>query len=274
MASCVSKTSNKPSQARSKNSSWGVRCSMRISGSAMIIAGPLGFPAPPPPLSSAVIMTDPLQSRSPKARESASRPMTRPHVTKPPAASIRASSSARLGLWSSDSWTARPSRQSAARESPQLAHQTSPPTMHTTTAAQPHWRPSTISPLSTTLEKRVSASKKLCLRLSCMQWRTLVDWSRPPCEVIDSMRHRCRWCLTKSAHWRPPWPSYTANKELFRQCESAKSCTTMSWSSMEGRRPCSEHTPVLNRMTSNSRSPIRNMSCGCNQCLSLLSNFT
>mmetsp|Transcript_43400 Transcript_43400/g.143586 ORF Transcript_43400/g.143586 Transcript_43400/m.143586 type:complete len:234 (+) Transcript_43400:787-1488(+) len=80
-----------------------------------------------------------LYTKSPSARETARSPLTRLNLTVPPAASIRAFSSGLYGLWSSDSGTACPARQSTARESPVFAQTMCFGEMSVMTDVDPDW---------------------------------------------------------------------------------------------------------------------------------------
>mmetsp|Transcript_2336 Transcript_2336/g.5225 ORF Transcript_2336/g.5225 Transcript_2336/m.5225 type:complete len:272 (-) Transcript_2336:1024-1839(-) len=126
-ASWFVSTSKRPSHARSKKSSAGMSVTACTSGSAIIngfdksVSGLLSARPPLPAVgaSSPKISLMPfLNSASPNARDTASSPMTRLWMMNPPAALIRAASSSRDGLWSSESGTASPLRQSTVRESP------------------------------------------------------------------------------------------------------------------------------------------------------------
>ncbi|PNT64395.1 hypothetical protein BRADI_4g28097v3 [Brachypodium distachyon] len=79
---------------------------------------------------------------SPMARDMASTPSTlapSQNMTRPPADSIRSSSSGLSGLWSEERGTGAPSRQRTARESPQLDTTTRRASTTATTAVDPTW---------------------------------------------------------------------------------------------------------------------------------------
>ena len=78
-----------------------------------------------------------LYSKSPRARERASMPLTRPSSTNPPERWMRDSSPALSGLWSSDISLARPPRDITVRESPALAQIISVRVTKITVAVQP-----------------------------------------------------------------------------------------------------------------------------------------
>eukprot|EP00962_Isochrysis_galbana_P017978 scaffold5174_cov118-Isochrysis_galbana.AAC.7 len=95
-------TSHSPSHARSSSSPSCTRTT-RTSGLGTTRLSVKGSPA-------SLVSSHRLKSRSPMARDTASARMTRPPATQPPAAVMRAVSSARSGLWSTVSCSTLPSR--------------------------------------------------------------------------------------------------------------------------------------------------------------------
>ena len=105
-------TSQIPSQASTMNSSWALRSSTKISGSGETSCSHGPFP------------TTFLYSKSPRARDTASDPLTRWIMTLPPALWMRSFSSGWKGLWSWVEKWSPPARDMTARESPQFAKNT------------------------------------------------------------------------------------------------------------------------------------------------------
>mmetsp|Transcript_24946 Transcript_24946/g.74396 ORF Transcript_24946/g.74396 Transcript_24946/m.74396 type:complete len:226 (+) Transcript_24946:90-767(+) len=149
-------TSQTPSQASTMNSSSSVSGTWIMSGVEQIIC----FSCP----SSGFF----LYSMSPIARDKFRFPLTRWWTlvptgissTLPPASSMRRRSVPSLGLWSWESSTGFPLRQSTARESPALAHTTSAFDNKTQTAVHPTLSAAPASGLSTGpwFSKRLSSA--------------------------------------------------------------------------------------------------------------------
>mmetsp|Transcript_2200 Transcript_2200/g.6412 ORF Transcript_2200/g.6412 Transcript_2200/m.6412 type:complete len:307 (-) Transcript_2200:1852-2772(-) len=148
IASCDRNTSNRPSHARSKNSSLWLNTMDAISGSALTsgavrsLAISLSLIPTAPLISSAssssIAFIPILKDLSPNALVMASSPITRLCRMKPPAARTRAASSGRLGLWSlvsSTHWP--PPRHRTTRLSPTLAAKSRRPIRMTVAAVDP-----------------------------------------------------------------------------------------------------------------------------------------
>jgi hypothetical protein len=111
-------SSHKPSHAKTKNSSSGVRS---------------------PSYKCGLLVTYGCEEQSPSERVTARSPMTRPFsVTKPPMDWIRARSSLSVPLWSTDKRIALPARQRVALCAWRERMHVRPSTKQQTTAVQPH----------------------------------------------------------------------------------------------------------------------------------------
>mmetsp|Transcript_51611 Transcript_51611/g.142897 ORF Transcript_51611/g.142897 Transcript_51611/m.142897 type:complete len:299 (+) Transcript_51611:247-1143(+) len=232
------RTSQMPSQATTMNSSVASRRKVFTSGTLETIC------------SSGGRLEFVLYLRSPMDRERLRSPFTRKTVrlakwwprTQPPAFRIRVRSASRSGLWSSDSSTALPSRQSTARLSPALATTSLSWQTQQTTAVQPIQYGSTSRMVNRPCDRARSIGRFLG-SASISSIRTKAARSAPG---MSSLPPRAispgKWSSQKRATCSPPCPSMTAKSAVSPQPSprsggSRLGLTTCA-SSIASRQPC------------------------------------
>mmetsp|Transcript_41255 Transcript_41255/g.95518 ORF Transcript_41255/g.95518 Transcript_41255/m.95518 type:complete len:336 (-) Transcript_41255:194-1201(-) len=226
-ASWLPRTSQIPSQANNRNSSSASLLNVSTSGVEHMICsegGSNGFF---------------LYSRSPMDRERLRLPLTRYWTTdptccrstEPPARRILSCSTGRFGLWSSESGTACPRRESTARLSPALATTSTSGCTRQTTHVQPTQSGLVLEGVGPTSKPTPSSSN------SSMRWNAETRASRAsllgPLAISTG---RCR--SQKLATALPPWPSMTPKAAVLLQPSPPRVGTAKCASSIEMRHPC------------------------------------
>mmetsp|Transcript_8910 Transcript_8910/g.18475 ORF Transcript_8910/g.18475 Transcript_8910/m.18475 type:complete len:219 (-) Transcript_8910:543-1199(-) len=193
IASCGPKTPQNPSHPMSTKASCGFRSKVRRSGTAL--------------------MPTRLKARSPKERDTSTRPCSRPSVTTPPAFSMRERSGPKMALCSFDRVMARREggavpppvggscfRASTALASPTLARCTTFPTTHMHTAVAPSCQLAAVLASSRAVSVRLKPSRMAFFDVPTPA--TPASSTEESIPAANTLAWRC--CAAKSAARLPP----------------------------------------------------------------------